>query len=64
MIVSERSQRKERKMPEQRYTCADYREEMTLLGLQRRLNQPGLEEAEKNELKETIRRLKRRMGLD
>ncbi len=35
-----------------------------LLGLQRRLSQPDLEEAEKIELQETIRRLKRRMGLE
>ncbi len=51
-------------MPAQPYTCADYREEMMLLGLQRRLNRPDLEEAEKRDIQEAIRRLKSRMGLD
>ena len=29
------------------YTCADYREEMILLSLRRRLEDPGVSEAEK-----------------
>ncbi len=51
-------------MPDQPYPCADYREEMMLLGLQRRLNQPDLEESEKRDIQKAIRRLKSRMGLD
>lgn len=39
------------------YTCMDYRQEMILMGLKRRLEQPGLSEDEKRGLKEQIREL-------
>ncbi len=48
----------------QPYTCAEYREEMILLGLQRRLNQPDLTEAEKRGIEGEIRGLKSRMGME
>lgn len=44
--------------------CSEYRREMVLLGLKRRLEDPGLSEAEKRPLAETVRRLERQMGLD
>ncbi|MEW6076999.1 MAG: hypothetical protein AB1724_04220 [Thermodesulfobacteriota bacterium] len=47
-----------------RYTCKEYREEMTLLNLQRRLYQGDLSEEEETRLKESIGRLKREMGME
>jgi hypothetical protein len=47
-----------------KYTCTDYRTEMILLGLQRRLNQPDLSEKERDALQEEIRALEKTMGLD
>lgn len=46
-----------------RYTCNEYREEMILLGLQKRLADPDLTEAEKKVLLEEIARVEKRMGL-
>ena len=46
-----------------RYTCAEYREEMMLAGLQRSLNTPGLDQEEKCRLQAQIEELERRMGL-
>jgi hypothetical protein len=37
-----------------RYTCNDYREEMTLLGLKRRLCQPDLSEDQRKEILKEI----------
>lgn len=45
------------------YTCNDYREEMILLGLQRRLNQGNLTETEKKELLREIEAIEKQMGL-
>ena len=39
------------------YTCMDYRQEMILMGLKRRLEQPDLSEDEKRGLKERIREI-------
>lgn len=48
-----------------RYTCSDYREEMRLIGLRRRLREEAaLTEAEKEKLRAEIRRLEAEMGLD
>lgn len=51
-------------IPGPRYTCKEYREEMTLLDLRRRLYQSDLPEDEKNQLRETIDRLKKEMDMD
>jgi hypothetical protein len=47
-----------------KYTCTEYREEMVLLGLKRRLADPALPEKEKRLLKEHIGRLEQEMGMD
>ena len=39
------------------YTCKDYREEMTLAGLKKRLSQAGLSEKERSEVKQEILRI-------
>ncbi len=45
------------------YTCTEYREEMILLGLRRRLADPGLSEAERRSLQERISQLEQEMGM-
>lgn len=45
------------------YTCNEYREEMILLALQQRLQQPDLTEAEKLKLSTEIAELTERIGL-
>lgn len=45
------------------YTCREYRLEMILLGLKRRLKDPGLTEEEKNKIRIEIRELEEQMGL-
>ena len=47
-----------------RYTCAQYREEMLLLSLERRLNDPGLSDEERARLLSEITALRRRMDMD
>ncbi|MBW1840258.1 MAG: hypothetical protein JRI75_00480 [Deltaproteobacteria bacterium] len=47
-----------------KYTCADYRSEMTLLGLKKRLHQEELNEAEKRTLLLQIEELEAAMALD
>jgi hypothetical protein len=47
-----------------KYTCSEYREEMILLGLKRRLAEPGLPEKEKRLLIERIGKLEQEMGMD
>lgn len=44
------------------YTCNEYREEMILLGLRRRLQQPGLAEEERTRLAGEIARLEKEFG--
>jgi hypothetical protein len=46
-----------------RYTCTDYREEMILLGLQRRLNQGELTEEERKEILKEIEVIEKQMGM-
>lgn len=46
------------------YTCHEYREEMILLGLRRRLGADDLSDTEKETLKEQIRRLENTMHMD
>jgi hypothetical protein len=45
------------------YTCTEYRQEMILLGLQRRLADPNLEPAEKQRLEEQIRKIEKDMDM-
>ena len=45
------------------YTCNEYREEMVLLGLQRRLHAEDISEEERNGLKERIKDLGASMGM-
>ncbi len=45
------------------YTCNDYRAEMILLGLRRRLASPDLGEAEREAVHAEIRKLENEMGL-
>jgi hypothetical protein len=47
-----------------RYTCADYRKEMILLGLRRRLNEKDLTAEERERLMSEIRELEAEMGMD
>ncbi len=48
----------------QRYTCTDYRTEMILLSLTRRLHQESLSDKEKEEIEAEINRVKALMGMD
>lgn len=46
-----------------KYTCAEYRSEMILMALLKRLEEPGLGPDEKKNIQEEIRRLENEMGL-
>ncbi len=46
------------------YTCNDYRQEMVLIGLRRRLTDPSLSQTEKKELEAQIRKLEMDMGMN
>ena len=46
------------------YTCNEYREEMILLGLQKRLSSKGLTSEEKESLLKEIAKVEKQMGLD
>lgn len=48
----------------QKPTCSDYRQEMILLGLQRRLAKEDLSEAEKKAIKAEIEKLEQEIRLD
>jgi len=45
------------------YTCNEYREEMVLLGLQRRLHAEDISEEERKSLKQRIKDLEASMGM-
>ena len=45
------------------YTCADYREEMILLGLRRRLEDPGVSEEEKPAILSRVQELEKALGI-
>ena len=47
-----------------KYTCADYRTEMTLLGLKRRLHQEELSEEERQAILSRIEELEAEMAFD
>ena len=46
------------------YTCYDYREEMRLLGLKKRLNEKKLSPAEKQLIEEEILKLEKALKMD
>lgn len=45
------------------YTCTEYRQEMILLGLQRRLNDPNLDPEDKKALEAQIRKIEKEMDM-
>ena len=45
------------------YTCNEYREEMILLALQRKMQQPGLTPEERQKLAEEIAHLSEKIGM-
>jgi hypothetical protein len=47
-----------------KYTCADYRVEMILLNLKRRLRHEGLSEEEKDDILLKIKKIEAKMGLE
>lgn len=47
-----------------KYTCNEYREEMTLLALNRRLSDKNLPETERREIRREIARLEAAMEMD
>lgn len=49
--------------PLRTYTCSDYREEMRLLALKRRLAQDGLTDEERRRVAAEIERLERAMAM-
>jgi uncharacterized membrane protein YgcG len=46
-----------------KYTCHEYREEMQLLGLHKRLHDKDISEEERQELKQKIKDLEASMGM-
>lgn len=47
-----------------KYTCQDYRQEMVLLGLRKRLQESGLSDREKAAVRAEIKRLEAAMKMD
>ena len=47
-----------------RYTCQDFRVEMIILGLRRRLQDPELSREEKAEMTDRLQRLEAEAGMD
>ncbi len=46
-----------------KYTCNEYREEMILLGLQKRLSSPDLSPEEKQRILKEIAKVEKQMGM-
>ena len=51
-------------MPKEKYTCSDYREEMRLIGLKKRLNEDTLSPTEKQIIEAEINNLEKTLQLD
>jgi len=52
-------------MPQEpKYTCNDYREEMRLLGLKKRLNEKDISKSEKQDIEAEIAKLEQLLHLD
>ena len=50
--------------PKKTYTCNDYREEMRLLGLKKRLSEENLSKAEKQTIEAEIAKLESALQMD
>ena len=50
--------------PKKTYTCNEYREEMRLLGLKRRLKEKNLSKAEKQTIEAEITRLEKALQME
>jgi hypothetical protein len=50
--------------PKSKYTCNDYREEMRLLGLKKRLNENKLSKTEKQAIEAEITKLEKALRMD
>ena len=50
--------------PKRKYTCNDYREEMRLLGLKKRLNEKNLSKTEKQTIEAQITRLEKALQMN
>jgi len=50
--------------PKRKYTCNDYREEMRLLGLKKRLNEKNLSKTEKQSIEAEIIKLEKALQMD
>jgi hypothetical protein len=46
-----------------KYTCAEYRQEMILVGLRKQLSKPDLSESERKNLETQIEKIEEAMGL-
>jgi len=53
-----------RMRPRKTYTCNEYREEMRLLGLKKRLNEKNLSKTEKQTIEAEITRLEKTLQMD
>ncbi len=53
----------EKKDNKPRYTCREYREEMTLLGLRRLLEKKDLPSTEREKIEKKIKKIEEEMGL-
>jgi hypothetical protein len=49
--------------PTMKYTCTEYREEMTLLALRKQLGQNGLSDEEKKRISDEIKKLEAKMDM-
>jgi hypothetical protein len=45
------------------YTCNDYRSEMILISLNKKLTDPGLSEKDRQDIHKEIKRLEKQMGM-
>ena len=50
--------------PKNTYTCNDYREEMRLLGLKKRLDEKNLNKVEKQNIEAEIAKLEKALQMD
>jgi hypothetical protein len=51
-------------LPKTKYTCSDYREEMRLLGLKKRLTENNLSKTDKQIIKAEIKKLEKALQLN
>jgi len=51
-------------MQKKKYTCSDYREEMRIIGLKKRLNEETLNQVEKQAIEAEIAKLEKTLQMD